>query len=173
MNPILIFHLFLCVLLVVLVLLQQGKGADVGAAFGGGSSTLFGATGATNVMVKITTGTAILFMATSIFLIRGYAGEMKNIMEGKRQMEIRDPLLPNEETSAPSAAAEETAGAVVPVPPTRKAGDPAVDKNSAAEVNSNVDGIKVDVSKVDSKKVVVKKEAAADSKPASGSAIIN
>lgn len=67
-------HLGLCGLLVLLVLLQQGKGADAGAAFAGSSDTLFGAGGAANVLTKFTTGVAICFMITSILLIKAYGG---------------------------------------------------------------------------------------------------
>jgi preprotein translocase subunit SecG len=72
-TAVFVFHIILCLLLVGLVLLQQGKGADIGAAFGGGSNTLFGAVGANAVMVKITTAIAVLFMATSIYLVRSYS----------------------------------------------------------------------------------------------------
>lgn len=66
-------HFFLCFLLVGLVLVQQGKGADMGATFGsGGSNTLFGAAGAAPTIVKLTAGVCILFMVTSILLIRNY-----------------------------------------------------------------------------------------------------
>ena len=63
-----IVHVFISCVLVALILLQQGKGADVGATFGGGSSSLFGATGADNFLLKLTTVCAILFMGTSIAL---------------------------------------------------------------------------------------------------------
>ena len=67
-------HLVLCIALIGLVLLQQGKGANMGAAFGGSnSSTLFGAAGAGTVLTKVTTFMAIGFMVTSIFLVRHYA----------------------------------------------------------------------------------------------------
>ena len=63
-------HFLLCAALVGLVLIQQGKGADMGAAFGAGSSnSLFGAGGANNLVVKITTFIAVAFMITSIALI--------------------------------------------------------------------------------------------------------
>ena len=61
-------HIVVCILLVGIVLLQQGKGADTGAVFGGGSNTLFGASGADNLLTKVTTALAALFFATSIFL---------------------------------------------------------------------------------------------------------
>lgn len=63
-------HFLLCAALIGLVLIQQGKGADMGAAFGAGSSnSLFGASGANNLVVKVTTFIAIAFMVTSIALI--------------------------------------------------------------------------------------------------------
>src|SRR5512132_140553 len=61
-------HVVLCVFLIAVVLLQTGKGADMGAVFGGGSQTLFGSGGAGNLLTKLTTGTAIAFMITSLIL---------------------------------------------------------------------------------------------------------
>ena len=61
-------HILICLSLVGIVLIQQGKGADTGAVFGGGSNTLFGASGADTLLTKITTFLAIGFFATSIFL---------------------------------------------------------------------------------------------------------
>jgi preprotein translocase subunit SecG len=64
-----IFHILICVALVMIVLLQTGKGADMGAAFGGGSSqTLFGSSGASTFLTKSTTMVAVAFMITSLGL---------------------------------------------------------------------------------------------------------
>jgi preprotein translocase subunit SecG len=63
-----VIHIAVCVTLVIVVLLQQGKGADVGAVFGGSSQTVFGSSGAGNILTKITWSAAALFFATSIFL---------------------------------------------------------------------------------------------------------
>jgi len=70
MSTILIIvHVVVCVALIMIVLLQTGKGADMGAAFGGGGSqTLFGSTGASTFLSKATTGAAIIFMLTSLAL---------------------------------------------------------------------------------------------------------
>lgn len=66
---ILIAHVIIAIAIVGLVLIQQGKGADIGAAFGGGSSgSLFGAAGATSFLVKLTAGLALLFFVTSLSL---------------------------------------------------------------------------------------------------------
>jgi preprotein translocase subunit SecG len=62
-------HVVLCLFLVAVVLLQPGKGGDVGAAFGGGGgSTIFGPRGPTNVLQQATTAVAVLFMVTSFTL---------------------------------------------------------------------------------------------------------
>jgi preprotein translocase subunit SecG len=64
-----IIHIIVCIALIMIVLLQTGKGADMGAAFGGGSSqTLFGSTGASTFLSKATTAAAIVFMVTSLGL---------------------------------------------------------------------------------------------------------
>lgn len=67
-------HIFACIFLITVVLLQTGKGADMGAVFGGGSSeTVFGSSGAGNFLTKLTTGIAILFMLTSLIMTYGLA----------------------------------------------------------------------------------------------------
>ena len=64
-------HVLACFFLVLVVLLQTGKGSDVGAVFGGSSQTIFGSSGAGNFLTKTTTGIAVLFMLTSLFLSYG------------------------------------------------------------------------------------------------------
>ena len=62
-------HVIVCIVLIGVVLLQQGKSADLAGAFGGqGSQTAFGPRGAANLLTKVTTWAAILFMFTSIGL---------------------------------------------------------------------------------------------------------
>jgi len=64
-----ILHVIVCIFLIAVVLLQRGKGAEIGAVFGGGgSSTVFGSRGAGSFLSKLTTGAAILFMITSLSL---------------------------------------------------------------------------------------------------------
>ena len=66
-------HIIACIFLVVVVLLQTGKGADVGAVFGGSSQTIFGSSGAGNFLTRLTTAIAAVFMATSLYLTYGAA----------------------------------------------------------------------------------------------------
>ena len=64
-----VIHVIVCLILIGVVLLQQGKSADLAAAFGGqGSKTAFGPRGAANALTRVTTWAAILFMFTSIGL---------------------------------------------------------------------------------------------------------
>ena len=81
-------HIILAVVLVGLVLLQQGKGADAGAVLSGGSSSLFGVGGASSLLVRTTTLIAICFMLTSVLLVRlaatggSVTGSRSDITEG-------------------------------------------------------------------------------------------
>ena len=64
-----VLHFLVCFVLILVVLLQRGKGSDIGAALGGGgSNTVFGARGAGNFLSKVTTASAIIFMGTSLSL---------------------------------------------------------------------------------------------------------
>lgn len=63
-----VIHVLSCLFLIVIVLLQTGKGAEIGAVFGGSSSTVFGSSGAGNFLTRLTTGVAVIFMCTSLGL---------------------------------------------------------------------------------------------------------
>jgi len=67
-TAIIIIHVFVCIALILIVLLQTGKGASLGAAFGGSTQTVFGATGSAGFFEKLTTVVAIIFMFTSLSL---------------------------------------------------------------------------------------------------------
>jgi len=66
---IVIVHVLMCLAIIAIVLLQAGKGADIGSAFGGGGSqAVFGSMGTPTILGKITTTVAIFFMVTSFLL---------------------------------------------------------------------------------------------------------
>ena len=68
-DIILIIHVVICVALIGMILIQQGKGAEVGAAFGSGASqTVFGSQGSGNFITRTTAILATLFFATSLSL---------------------------------------------------------------------------------------------------------
>jgi preprotein translocase subunit SecG len=80
---IILLHVCVCVALILIVLLQKGKGADMGAAFGGSSQTVFGSGGATTFLHKVTTIIAIAFMLTSLSLSFLFGKKAtSSIMEG-------------------------------------------------------------------------------------------
>jgi len=63
------FHILICIVLIIVVLLQAGKGSSMGLSFGGGASqTVFGSSGGKNFFARLTTGLAVVFMVTSIVL---------------------------------------------------------------------------------------------------------
>ncbi len=87
-------HVIVSAILVSMVLLQKGKGADIGAAFGGASQTVFGPRGAQSFLAKLTTAAAILFMVTSLGLAFTSA-KRASVMEGvKQQPQQTAPALP-------------------------------------------------------------------------------
>ncbi len=116
-----IIHIIVSIALIMIVLLQTGKGADMGAAFGGGSSqTLFGSTGASTFLSKATTAAAIIFMVTSLGLayLSGHRG-VESVVTGTP--------APVESQTAPGTAApapvESKAAPGTAAPPTTGSGD--------------------------------------------------
>ncbi len=87
-------HVIVSAILIAMVLLQKGKGADIGAAFGGASQTVFGPRGAASFLAKLTTGAAILFMVTSLGLAIT-SSKRSSVMEGvKQQPQQTAPAVP-------------------------------------------------------------------------------
>ena len=94
-----IIHIVVCVALIFIVLLQKGKGADMGAAFGGSSQAVFGGAGASSFLSKVTTTAAVVFMITSLLLATLGKGKSESIMDGAKA-----PVT--QEESAPAVPAE-------------------------------------------------------------------
>ncbi|MGH7255396.1 MAG: preprotein translocase subunit SecG, partial [Nitrospirales bacterium] len=63
-----LLHVLVCFLMIAAILLQSGKGAEIGAAFGGSSQTVFGSRGPGTFLSKVTVAAAIIFMLTSMGL---------------------------------------------------------------------------------------------------------
>ena len=105
MKPILIIlHVVFCVALILIVLLQKGKGASMGAVFGGSSQTVFGSTGAASILHKVTTAVAIVFMLTSLGLSIFFGkGVTSSIMDTVEQTEI--PAAESSKTPAQTGEA--------------------------------------------------------------------
>jgi len=111
-----IIHILVSVGLILVVLLQTGKGAEVGAVFGGSSSTIFGSSGAGNFLTRLTTGMAIVFMLTSLTL--GYfAGKRPTATIFDRQAPVEAPRVPGQ-PAAPGQQPGAPAGSTRPTAPT-------------------------------------------------------
>ena len=108
-----ILHILVSFILILIVLLQAGKGADMGAAFGGSSQTVFGSSGAGTFLGKMTAGIAILFMCTSLLLTYTASHRSSSLMERTRVPVTEQKLPP----ASPNAA---TQPAIPPVAPVSK-----------------------------------------------------
>ncbi len=124
---ILAIHVVITIALVVLVLIQQGKGADIGAAFGSGASqTVFGSRGSASFVTRTTAGLAAGFFITSLSLayISGNRTDAKSVTEITAPAKVSDlPTLPSGMvppsgmTPPASAPAQPAAPSDVPVVP--------------------------------------------------------
>ena len=124
-----ITHILVSLFLIAIVLLQHGKGADVGATFGGSSQSLFGSEGPVPLLNKITTFSAIVFMGTSISLAYLSANKstgtlMTNLPVNQASTTMPAvPIVDKTPVTIPMEAAkgaETTAPAVFPVEETGK-----------------------------------------------------
>ncbi len=112
-----IVHVLVTLGLILIVLLQSGKGADIGAAFGGGSSqTVFGGRGAATFLSRLTSVLAILFMLTSLTLT------ILASQRGTSSVVGEEPPRPTPSTPAPATpapAAPAGQGTAAPAAPTK------------------------------------------------------
>jgi preprotein translocase subunit SecG len=130
-NLIIVAHVLVALAIIGLVLLQHGKGADMGSGFGGGaSSSLFGATGSANFLSRATAGLATVFFILSLVLAyiatnapRESGSVVDRIQQRQRAEEKKDgaPVVPGT-TSGPDAASQKPA-------PAPSANEGAKDKN--------------------------------------------
>lgn len=98
-------HVIVSIALILIILLQTGKGADIGAVFGGGgSNTLFGSSGPTSFLSKLTAGAAIVFMFTSLFLAYSVGNRpSSSIMKGNVPVQQMPPAgMPPQGMPAPA-----------------------------------------------------------------------
>ena len=117
-----VFHVIVCIFLILVVLLQQGKGADWAGAFGGGGSqTTFGARGAGTILSRATTAAAILFMITSLALtiLISQPGGSSVIREGaKQKQQQQQPPAPQTQVQpAPAQPQQQQSAPAPPTPP--------------------------------------------------------
>ncbi len=112
-----ILHVLVAFIMVGVILLQSGKGAEIGAAFGGSSQTVFGARGANTFLGKLTAVTATIFMLTSLSLAimskqRNYSSTI-----GLDKPPASPPAAPSQSSPAPAPAAPAAADPASPGTP--------------------------------------------------------
>ncbi|MGA3206940.1 MAG: preprotein translocase subunit SecG [Syntrophales bacterium] len=95
-----ILHIAVCVILILVVLLQAGKGANMGAVFGGSSQTIFGSSGPGTFLGKMTSIVAAVFMITSLALSYSATHKASSVME-KAASQAQQQTMPAPAEKAP------------------------------------------------------------------------
>ncbi|MDB4937984.1 MAG: Preprotein translocase subunit SecG [Labilithrix sp.] len=123
-----IVHIFVCLVLMFVVLLQQGKGGGMGSAFGGASAQVFGGSGAGNILTRATAICAAVFMLTSVSLayMSSSGDRALRAKVAEEQSKVKDRGTKREKTdatpspsgsAAPSSSAAPGMNAPAPTPP--------------------------------------------------------
>jgi preprotein translocase subunit SecG len=128
-----ILYVVICFFLILVVLLQQGKGADIAGAFGGGSSqTAFGARGATTFLHKLTTGAFVGFVVISLLLSILEARPKASVIPNSAPAAAKPPAAPAAPAGQPAAGA--------PAPAQAPAGQPAAPAPASGSAASPASG---------------------------------
>ena len=121
-----LLHIAVAVFLILVVLLQTGKGAEMGAAFGGSSQTLFGSGGPAGFMAKLTTTAAVCFMVTSLAL--AYVSSANRVgdvqLPASQELPVQSPgeTEPSALPDTSRDASQSPPGAELPQPAGEEAG---------------------------------------------------
>src|SRR5262245_57885597 len=109
-----IIHVFVCMVLIAVVLLQQGKGGGMGAAFGGATTQVFGGRGAGNILTRATAVCAAIFMLTSVSLaylsssgdraLKAKVAQEAGRKKDKGQLKERSKDAPASDSASPSGS---------------------------------------------------------------------
>ncbi len=126
-----IVHVFVCLVLMLVVLLQQGKGGGFGAAFGGASAQVFGGRGAGNILTRATAICAGVFMITSVSLASMSSWDDRGLRAraAAEESKKKDHGTPRDVPAAPSGA---------PAPGSAAPASPASPASPAAPASSEV-----------------------------------
>ncbi len=101
-----VLHLLVCFIMIGVILLQSGKGAEIGAAFGGSSQTIFGSRGPGTFLSKVTVGAAVIFMFTSLGLaVLSKERSLGSVVDLKKQTEQPAATSPSQAPDQPPSAA--------------------------------------------------------------------
>jgi len=118
MPLVIVLHVVVSIALILIVLLQTGKGSEIGASFGGGGNqTIFGSRGAATFLSKVTTGAAVMFMLTSLSLAIMTKNRTGSVIRDTAPRAAAPtaaptaPALPASPAASPSPAAPESPAA--------------------------------------------------------------
>jgi preprotein translocase subunit SecG len=115
-----VIHIIVCVALIMIVLLQTGKGANMGAAFGGSSQTVFGSGGAATFLTKLTTVVAVIFMITSLVLAFLHGPRASTSVVGNTSESVPKSSAPAQVPSKAPTAVPPPGPPAAPVQPSAK-----------------------------------------------------
>ena len=109
-------HLIVCFLMIASILLQAGKGAEIGASFGGSSQTVFGSRGPGTFLSKVTVGTAIIFMLTSLSLalLSKQANTSSTVIDLHPTTHQQSSSSSTEEATTPPTTAPDSSSSTTP-----------------------------------------------------------
>jgi preprotein translocase subunit SecG len=160
-----VLHVVACFVLIVVVLLQTGKGADIGAVFGGSSQTIFGSSGAGNLLTRLTTWTAVVFMATSLLLTYASTQGLTTSIADTLPDEPPPLAAPLEGDAMPAIPAAPAAEDGATAPPATGDAAPAAEgaaQAPAVEPAASAEGAPVEAAPAEAPKPADDKSAAAD-----------
>lgn len=124
-----IIHIFVCLVLMFVVLLQQGKGGGMGSAFGGASAQVFGGSGAGNILTRATAICAAIFMLTSVTLayMSSSGDRALRAKVQEEQAKVKDRGTKREKAATPPGSASSAGGSMLnaPAPPAPSGSAPA------------------------------------------------
>lgn len=119
-----IIHIFVCVVLILVVLLQQGKGGGMGSAFGGASAQVFGGSGAGNLLTRATAICAGIFMLTSVALAYMSSSTDRALTQRQQQESVKKKDKGTLRDTSKAAAAPSGALSSSPAPAPDGSGPP-------------------------------------------------
>ena len=127
-------HILVCFFLILVVLLQQGKGADLSVFGGGSTQTAFGARGAATVLHKLTVGCFIAFIITTVGIAAFQGGaEGGSVIDDLDEPAVEETATPGEATTGDAAAGDEAAPADDATPADRAPTDAGTEGDGASE----------------------------------------
>lgn len=131
---VIVFHVFICVVLILVVLVQAGKDGGIGAMSGGGSSqTIFGSSGGANFFTRFTSATAALFMITSIVLTVSKTGTKRSVFDSAKPVSTAPGTSDAASTATPPSATTTAPAAVATSPAATQAPPAAAAKTAPAK----------------------------------------